>query len=250
MKKILLTFTLAVVAHFFSAAQDLHFGVQLSPSWSWMETDNTKFYGSGTNLGLKLGVIVENRFSEAYSVTSGIGFHFNTGGSLRLGLPGQIWTSSYDNFDVKPKATDTFPTESRLHYSLQFVEIPIGLKLRTSESGDHIRWFAEPQLTLGFRSGALGDISNANPIVEQNKISIGKEVGIVNLSWGIGAGGEYVISNATALVVGLYFQKGFVDMTSDSGSILYDSSTGATVARPEKSKGTVSSLTLRLGVMF
>jgi hypothetical protein len=250
MKKIILSLTLAVCSLSLSFAQDLHFGVQASPSWSWMGTDNSKINKSGTALGLKLGLIIENRFSEAYSITSGIGFHFNTGGSLRFGLPGQLWKNSWDQFDVTPKVTDTFGIDTKLRYSLSFLEIPIGLKMRTPEQGNHLRYFAEPMLTLGFKTGAKGAISEAGPVTAQEKINISADVNNIGLSWGFGLGSEYIVQNNTAIVLGLYFQNGFTDITGNSGSTLFDKSTGSVVAKAEKSKGTIKSLTLRLGVMF
>lgn len=232
-----------------TTAQDLHFGFQLSPSWSWLSTDNTRINGTGSALGLKLAIIGEKRFSEAYALTTGLGFHFNTGGAVRFALPGKLWTNSYDNFDVKPKAVDTFPKDSKLRYSLSYFEIPIGLKMRTAETGDHIRWFAEPQLTLSFRTNAQGAISSANPIPDQEKISIGSEVTWAMLSWGIGVGGEYIIANNTAIVAGLYYQNGFTDVTKDGSSTMYDASvTGG--QRVDNAKATIQSITLRLGVMF
>jgi Outer membrane protein beta-barrel domain len=231
-------------------AQDLHFGFQLSPSSSWLSTDNTRINGTGSALGLKLGLVVENRFSEAYSISSGLGFHFNAGGALRFSLPGQLWRDSWGNFDNAPKAPrDTFAKDAKLRYSINFFEIPIGLKMRTPETGNHIRWFAEPQLLIGFRTGAKGSITAADPIPEQEKIPIKKEVAGAMLSWGIGAGGEYIISNNTALVVGLYYQNGFTDITTDKSSVLFDPSVSSGI-REDNSKGIIKGLTLRLGVMF
>ncbi len=251
--RVTLVFLIAFAAA--ATAQDLHFGFQLSPSWSWLGTDNTKINGTGSAFGMKLGLIAEKRFSEAYAITSGIGFHFNTGGAVRTDLPGKLWTSSYDNFDTKPAITDTFATATKLRYSISFLEIPIGLKMRTSETGDHIRWFAEPMLALGFRTNAQGAITgadagstvNTTKIHDQEKISIGKEVAFAMLSWGIGVGGEYTVANNTALVVGLYFQNGFTDVTKD-GDVLFDAATGS--QRVDNSKGTIKNITLRLGVMF
>lgn len=243
-----MTFVVGLVS--LSVAQDLHFGIQASPSWSWMGTDNTKITGSGSALGLKLGLVVENRFSEAYSVSSGIGFHFNSGGSLRFGLPGQLWKNSWSEFDISPKSSDTFAVDTKLRYSLTFVEIPIGLKMRTPEQGNHIRYFAEPLISFGFRTKASGDISSAGTVSAQEKINIKGDVNGLNMSWGAGIGGEYIIQNNTAIVFGLYFQSGFTDMTGNSGSTLFDSSSGTTVNKSEKSKGTVKSLTIRAGVMF
>jgi hypothetical protein len=70
----------------------------------------------------------------------------------------------------------------------------------------------------------------------------------INMSWGIGGGIEYVIANNTALVGGLYIQRGFKDVTTDDAT-LFDAD-GKSNARSDKSKGVVNSLTIRLGVMF
>jgi hypothetical protein len=250
LRKTHLTFIFLVAFAASTMAQDLHFGFQLSPSWSWLSTDNTRINGTGSALGLKLGLIAENRFSEAYSISTGLGFHFNTGGALRFALPGKLWTNSYDNFDTKPTARDTFAKDAKLRYSISFFEIPIGLKMRTAETGNHIRWFAEPQLTIAFRTNAKGAISSATPVPDQEKIPIKGEVAGAMLSWGIGAGGEYVIANNTAVVVGLYFQNGFTDVTKDGSSTMYDATVTPNIQRVDNSKGVIKSITLRLGVMF
>ena len=153
MKKFIAVFSLALAFYAPLFSQDLHFGMQLSPSWSSMSTDNNHLSGSGSNLGLKLGLIVENRFSQAYSVSTGINLHFNSGGALLADQrTTNIWKDSYDNFDLpKPSAADTLNADVKFRYSLGFVEIPVGLKLRTAESGDHLRYFVEPLIALGFR---------------------------------------------------------------------------------------------------
>jgi Outer membrane protein beta-barrel domain len=248
MKKFIAAFSLALAFCAPSFAQDLHFGMQLSPSWSSMSTDNNHLSGSGSNLGLKLGLIVENRFSQAYSVSTGINLHFNSGGALFADQrTANIWKDSYDNFDTKPSAADTFSSEAKFRYSLGFVEIPVGLKLRTSESGDHLRYFVEPLIAFGFRNSASGTITNTAKF-DQSGIKISKEVGDFNMSWGLGAGGEYIISNNTALVVGLYYQSGFIDMLSEDNGVLLDATNNKKSISTIRS--TINSFTLRLGVMF
>jgi Outer membrane protein beta-barrel domain len=244
--------TMAFLVCFATAtmAQDLHFGFQLSPSWSWLSTDNTRINGVGSALGMKLSLVAEKRFSEAYSISTGIGFHFNSGGAVRADSTGKLWQNSWDNFDIKPQApNNVFGKDSKLRYSISYLEIPIGLKMRTAETGNHIRYFAEPFLTMAFRTNAKGAVLGATSIPDQEKISIGKEVAWGMLSWGVGAGGEYIIANNTAVVVGLYFQNGFTDVTTDGSSVIFDS-TVAGGQRPDNSKGVIKSITLRLGVMF
>ena len=250
MKKIFLTTAFIASLFTFSMAQDLRFGVQMSPSFSWMTTTNSKISGSGASTGLKLALIVENRFSQAYSFSTGIGFHFNSGGRLLLDAPSKFWTDSYDEFETRPTVKSDsalFPRDTKFKYGVTYVEIPVGLKLRTPENGTHFRYFAEPGLVFGFKSNTKGAIIGSNSL-DQSNVDIKKEVNFLNVSWGIGGGGEYIISNNTAFVFGLYFQKGFYDVNTDNGT-LYDAD-GKTNPKADKSKATISSLTIRLGVMF
>lgn len=254
MKKFFLSTLLSAlfVASVFSLkAQNFAFGIQASPSFSWMTTNSTRIGGSGAVTGLKLQLIAEKRIAEAYSITSGIGFHFNTGGKLRTTVPSSIWKDSWVDFVKRPSGngndTAAFASEASLKYNTTYVEIPFGLKMRTAETGNHLRYFAEPNIVLGFRSKAKGAISYGN--TEETNINISKEVTAINLSWGIGGGAEYIVRNNTALVLGLYYQRGIVDMTSDNDAWLFDED-GKSNVRAETSKAVISSLTVRVGVMF
>jgi hypothetical protein len=247
--KLALTSVFLTVFSALTFAQDLRFGLQASPSWSWFSSDKNKVVGSGSATGFKLGLILENRFSEAYSISSGIGFHFNAGGALRFSDSSQVWTNSWDEFEAKPLPDARSGKDAKARYNITYVEIPIGLKFRTPEQGNHIRWFAEPQVALAFRSGAKGSLSAANPIPEQDRINIKDEVAGLNLGWGIGGGAEYIIQNNTAIVIGLYYQAGFVDVTKDGSTKTYNAA-NSTSAIPDNAKNTLRGLTVRFGVMF
>jgi Outer membrane protein beta-barrel domain len=229
-----------------ASIQDWHFGFQLSPTFSWMSSDSKFAQSVGTPLGLKLGILAEKRFADNYALTTGIGFQFNTGGGLRHDYSGTFWTDSYSDFNPQPTASDTFLPGTLLKYNLQFLEIPVGLRMRTQEFG-YIRYFMEPLLTLGIRTQARGSIVGSTKF-DQEKINIKEAVNAINFSWGFGAGAEYTISQNTVIVGGLYYNRGFVDMTSDSDSKISRVSGGTRIA--EDSKSVVSNITIRLGVMF
>ena len=65
------------------AQQSFRFGIQASPTITWMSSADKKINGNGTNVGLKLGVVGESYFAENYAFTFGIGFAFNQGGTLK-----------------------------------------------------------------------------------------------------------------------------------------------------------------------
>lgn len=240
MKKIVaiaafLSLSLSIIAQ-----DDIRFGFQLSPSFSWMNTNTSKINPSGTNLGLKLGMTGEYYFRENYAFTSGIGFYFNNGGTLLHDFGGSYWPKS----DL-PSSLDTLPNNVKLKYSIQYLEIPVGMKLRTREFG-YLRYFMEPAITIGLKTQARGTIEGTGVKNDGEKYNIRKEVNSLNLSWGISAGVEYGISDNTSLVAGLGFQVGFTDVTDDKGQV-FDPERGTV---REKSKGTNNSITIRLGIMF
>jgi opacity protein-like surface antigen len=228
--------------------QDWHFGFQLSPTFSWMSSDSKYVQSVGTPLGLKLGVLAEKRFADNYAVTTGLGFHFNTGGGLKHDYAGTFWTNSYGDFNPVPTAKDSFAAGTLLKYNLQFLEIPIGLRMRTQEFG-YMRYFMEPLLTLGIRTQASGSIVGSGKF-DQEKINIKEAVSAMNFSWGFGGGVEYTISQNTVVVGGLYYNRGFIDMTSDSDSKVIKPGGNIQSATAETSYSVINNLTIRLGVMF
>jgi opacity protein-like surface antigen len=247
MKKIAATFAfLSLFILGIQAQEDFRFGFEASPSISWMRTDDNKIEGNGANLGMRLGVQGEKYFRENYALTFGLGFAFNQGGTLNHTVGGDLWPTELSN-----QIYHELPNDVDLKYRIQYVEMPFGFKMRTNEFG-YIRGFAElPRFILGFRSQARGDI-DAMGIDNSEKEAIKKVVHPITISWGLGAGAEYVINENTAIVAGLYFQNSFIDITKNDGKQWKDPLTQAAPADgpKEDSKATIGSLTLRIGVIF
>jgi hypothetical protein len=246
MKKIvaLAAFFLAL-ATLLPAQSDIRFGFQLSPTFTWMNTSASRINPSGSNLGLKLGMLGEFYFRENYAFISGIGFGFNHGGTLLHEVGGTYWTKT----DLPADTLGNQNTGVKLKYGIQYVEIPIGLKLRTKEFG-YLRYFMEPAITLGFKTQAQGRVIGESRIDSEEKFDIRREVNALNLSWGITGGLEYSLSESTSLVGGLGIQIGFADTTDDNGTA-FDARRGWPGSNPrEDSKGRVNAFILRLGVIF
>ena len=230
-------------------AGDLNFGIQFSPTFSSMRTDNNLINSDGSNLGLKLGIIGDYYFAENYSFHTGLGFHFNAGGTLfyedqfrRV----DIWRESLDGALTNPP--DSIAGGIGFKYNLQFVEIPLGLTLRTREFG-YLKYFVRPALHLGFLTKSRGQVSGPsnNFIDEDEDFDISKETNSVNLSWSIGGGVEYSVSESTALVAGLSYQSGFADLTTDNDTSIVREGRNP---REDDSKGRLGVLVITLGVMF
>ncbi|MEM6398172.1 MAG: porin family protein [Bacteroidota bacterium] len=227
------------------AQRDIQFGFQLSPTFSTMNTNDNLINSDGTNLGLKMGLIGEIPFGNNgnYAITTGLGFHFNAGGTLFF----EDRFESVSIWNEVPDIPDSvmFDGGTAFKYNLQFVEIPFGLTLRTREFG-FLRYYFQPLVTLGFSTRSRGNVRNVNFIDEDEDLDIGSAVNAINLSWGIGAGVEYLISSETFLFGGLAFQSGFADLTQDKSTTVVRNG----VERQEDSRGRINSIVLRLGIMF
>ena len=140
---------------------------------------------------------------------------------------------------------DSLPDGVKLKYGLQFVEIPLYLKMRTREFG-YMRYFIEPGIMMGFRSQARGSITGRGIGDQAKEFDIRRDVNALNLAWGLTGGFEYSLTETTSLVGGLGFQVGFADITEDKGTI-FDPKRGNQL---ENSKGKVSAITLKIGLLF
>ena len=227
---------------------DIRFGVQASPTFSWMGTNNSLIEGDGTNLGLKLGMMGEYFFAERYSFHSGVGFHFNAGGTL-------LYSNDFERVDIwQEPISDVLPVNasrdttggSSYKYSLQYFEIPVGITLRTREFG-YLTYYVRPTLNIGISTQSRGEVSGYSGLSEDERFNIGSEVNGVNLSWSIGAGAEYALSESTALVGGIAFQSGFADVTTDNDTSVARPGRGA---NEDDSRGKVNAFVITLGVMF
>ncbi len=239
MKKIALLSGIMFLLNFSLSAQDesFRFGINLSPNFNWLSSNASDITTEGTNFGLRLGFQGEYFFAERYALAAGLGFAFNQGGTLMHTQAGDYWSQSeLANVDFH-----ALPENTSLKYSIQYLEIPIGLKMLTNEFG-YFRYYAEPGINLGIRTQARGDIFNGDAQLNDNEEDVKADVNLLNLSWGIGAGAEYSINANTILFLGVHYANGFLDVTDDK-ALRAD-------GENEDSNGLTRAVTIKIGVFF
>ncbi|MEP6792735.1 MAG: porin family protein [Saprospiraceae bacterium] len=255
--KILCTGLVLVYASLALVGQDraLRIGFQTSPLISWIGNNDNLIIKNGSNFGIKLGSTVDIYFRDNYSFTTGINLAFHEGGEFQYEIGGNYLPESDLSDPLLQVGDKPLPDGTRIRYSLQYVEIPLGLKIRSKEIG-YVRYFVEaPVFHFDFLTRGRANIET--DIMKYNQENIYKDLSVVNIFWGFGAGIEYSISENNALVGGLYYQNGLLDFTRDNGE--------RAIANPDEdpndpndnflkqkddSRAVVNNLVLRLGIIF
>lgn len=218
-------------------AQEIRYNVIIGPSISWISSNNNKINGSGSRIAFKAHVQGEYWLTDRYALTGGIGFSLGNGGAMEYLKAGDIWKEAA----LSDTSYHNLPKDATLSYRLNFLEIMFGLKLRTKEIGKFRFYVQAPELAIHMNTKARGDI-DAPPLLFTEDEDIRPMIHFFSLFYGIGIGTEYRISSDVILTGGLRYYQSFTDLTVDSGR--YADGT------KEESKGIISSLDFRFGVIF
>ncbi|PLX11265.1 MAG: PorT family protein [Marinilabiliales bacterium] len=217
-KYLLISILLISTVTIFAQNTNLRFTVFVDPKFSWMKSDYNSIDNDGSKFGVNIGLNVDKFFADNYAIMTGISID-NTGGNLNFENVKTLKTGS---------GNEDLPAGSSILYKLQYIDIPLGLKLKTNEIG-YWTFFTHLGLNGGINIKATAEVDG----YELQNENISDEVRLFNLGYFIGAGTEYSIGGNAALVVGLTYTNGFIDIT-DGGD----------------SKVTLGNLAIRVGVLF
>lgn len=223
MKKTLLFFTLAFIgttAWSQSSDANFRFGVKVQPALAWFRVDapdEVHLESDGLPFGFGYGLITDFKFTDRYSFSTGLEIAYR-GGKLKY---------SYDEAGINYIEKDKL--------SLQFIEIPLSLKLHTNEIG-YITYFFQAGVAPGYAIRTRADIEVNDKVIDENR-DISDQINELNLSMILGVGAEYSLGGSTDLLLGITFNNGFLDLLDDKN---YDG----------KVKGNSNYLALVVGVMF
>jgi hypothetical protein len=201
-----------------NAQQGVKFGIKADPQISWFNVGGNVFSQQSGRLGFDIGLVIDKYFTENYAFTTGISIHM-TGSTVVF----------EDSVTLNLNLEDmTIPKGEELTYKLQYLSIPLGLKLKTREFG-YVTYFGQLGVTPEVNVRALADSDYG----EINDLDAVEEINFFQLSYHIGGGIEYGLGGSTAIAAGVYYYNGFTDITEN-----------------EKDKATLNLVKLRLAVMF
>lgn len=206
----------------------LQFSMAANPAINWLKSDYTRVKTDGTRLGIGFGLQCDYYFMENYALSTGFLIN-NSGGVLQY-----LDDSVRFLVDGDPVFFNTDPSLDgvSITYKLQYIEIPLLLKMRTNDAGGKA-FYGLFGLNTRMNIQAKGKADQ----LSINDAGFLDEVKFLNLGYQIGGGMEFALGKNLALLTGLSYYNGFSDVTANTGG--------------RKSDKTVQrSVNIHLAVMF
>lgn len=177
--------------------QKFHFGLKASPSLNWLRVDEQGWESDGSRIGMSYGLMTEFAITKNYSFSTGLEISYRGG-----------------KFIGQRFAADTIPVfaEARVVQKLQYVEIPIGLKLKTNEIG-YITYYGLFGILPGILVKASENVDFADDRYQDlNRNGNQSNFYVVDAHLNVGAGIEYNIGGNTSLTAGIHYSNGLLDV--------------------------------------
>ncbi|GGC17431.1 hypothetical protein GCM10011386_06610 [Parapedobacter defluvii] len=164
----------------------LSFGITFAPNMGWMRYGDTEDHASSPKFGFAYGLLADFAFTENY--------YFSTG----------LLVNTLNNDAAYPDPVSSVPgTSISNEYRLQYAEIPISLKLKST-----MRYFRSYYGQFGFTGGIK---LNAKEKVggTSSRTSMGNNADFFRLALQIGGGVEWQLDHNLVMMTGLSFNNGF-----------------------------------------
>lgn len=179
-------------------------GLTAYPTFGIISADEGK--SNGTNLGFAYGLTGDFNFAEHYSFNTGLTITTINGKSTEINaMPYHEVVSS------------TAPIAYDLKYKMQYVEIPLILKLKTSKIGE-LKWFGQFGLSNGFKLKARQDAESLGKTLADDQNSA-KWTRFYRAGLIIGGGAEFDVDGHTSLSAGLSFNNGLTAITTSENVV-------------------------------
>jgi hypothetical protein len=188
-----------------SAQQRIGLGIHVDPVISWFSTDIDAVTNEGARAGINFGLTYNKYFGPNYSFSTGINI-VNAGGKLVC-----TDTTLLELPKLEYKIATVLPNEVVV-YKIQYLSVPIGLKLQTNQIG-YFTIFTDLGIDPKVVIGGKVDIPSLD--IKGEKAT--SELRMFNLSYHITGGIEYSIGGNTEMVLGITFDNNFLDITKDNG---------------------------------
>ncbi len=203
MKKIVfgLLFALFATNSFAQSDASFRLGLTAHPNFGFLKVEDGK--GSGTSTGFTYGLIGDFEFAENYSFATAFTVTTINGSGELVNLKPFHSGANNNKYDVK--------------YKMQYIEIPLSIKLKTDEN-NNMKWYGQFGLTTDFRIGARWDVEGSGATnIDDKKATDNTKFFRAGML--IGGGVEYRISGKTSLLGGLTYNNGLTNIAKDGQTV-------------------------------
>lgn len=219
MKRILpIILFLGAFASNYAQGPGVRFSVHVDPQFAWFNSDEDAVDPDGSIFHLQAGLHMDYFFAQNYALALGVGLN-NLGGNL-------LYADSTE-FSSKGEPLLIEPDQSA-KLNLQYIDIPVGLKLKTEELG-YTTFF----LQLGFNPMININAKASSDQASFKKEDIKESTNIFCLGYHVGLGLEYKLAGSTALLGGIRWTSGLIDVTGN-----------------DRANVKINALSIHLGVLF
>lgn len=231
--------------HSFALNEKLRLGIVASPGISWAKPMGKDLLKGKPRFGVDFGLNVEYWFAKNYGFSSGI-----LGGYEGCNVAGRNY---FENDSAGAKVRDV-----NERYIFNYLAIPVQFKLKTNPIKDgKVTIWGQVGFNLNITVSARATFSNPIPAYNSSSttpfIAIEKEnimkkdndvalsipgfrSGFVDIRLAAGGGFEYAFDEKTSLLVGFFYQNGFINAVIDKDA--------------KKEAILMRNMTLRVGVLF
>lgn len=212
MKKIVLLSALFYFTASILMAQDtetklLRFGLQGNTGLSWMKTDQDSMQSLGLRLGYGYGFITEITLAKNFAVATGFDVLYQGGKIEKKGV-----------LTAFPPDTTKELASKISTYRLQYLDIPVTLKMKTNEI-NYMTYFARIGGSFGLNLQAKADQNFKNiPGTKEytvEKVNVKDERKFFRANFLIAAGLEYSLGGTTAALAEISFTNGLTYLLDD-----------------------------------
>lgn len=166
-------------------------GIKFSPmfTYSRVDSDDSNLDASGKGIGFRavFGPFIDVNLQDNYYFSTGL-----------------LYAPKRAGLEVEDEIENVKRDEI---YSVQYLQVPLSLKLLTNE--------VDLDMKLYFQLGGILELKiNEKPEVESNILV--EDFRLFDISWLLGAGLEYELSQGFVLVGGLSYNRGLINAASDT----------------------------------
>ncbi|WP_210461988.1 porin family protein [Rufibacter roseolus] len=182
------------------ASAQIEIGVKVAPSVTSTRTiakDQYNFKNEGAGVGFGMGVIADYFFGANYAFSTGLLYNVK-GGEV-----------SYDYRQMNGTAETRITGSDDIN--LQYLEIPVSLKLFTNEVATDTRLYFQAGTSLNTMLAAK--VNDKKVDTEGDKYT--KRFNTFEIGAVLGAGAEWQLGESTKLFGGLSYHRGLTDVDDD-----------------------------------